>query len=263
MSKHRLSDKLGFFTAMPERVIELMPEIGSDPVLLYLYLRYRTNKHRGVAWPGYDDMQKGMGWGRRRISNTLSALVDAGLLEKDKRYGASTVYTLLLPPQVVDSSRAPRLKESRSATAVVAERDRIQDSVNQDESTQTETTSPNGYEKNIFRKEFAEYFAERIGLPVPEPKLEYDRKEAGKRWWQPVRRMCELADWMHDIAWSVMDDVITRMDKDGLTMDSPASIEKSFRSTIGALKRGAYKKPGEPKGHQGIRDYLKERGLEA
>ena len=263
MSKHRLTDKLGFFTAMPERIIEMMPEIGSDAVLLYLFLRYRTNKHRGVAWPGYNDMRSQIGWGKSRISNALHDLVNAGLVEKDKRFGASTVYTLLVPPQVVDSSPGAGQVESRSETTVVPEQDGIQDAVNQDESPQTQTTSPNGAEKNAFRKEFAERFAEIIGLPVPTPQNEGSKKKAGRRWWQPVRRMCELAGWKHDVAWTVMADVIERMDRDKLTIDAPASIEKNFRATIGALNRGAYSRPGEPKGHQGIKDYLRERGLEA
>lgn len=262
MAKHRLVDELGFFTAIPETVIELMPEIGSDAVLMYLYLRYRTNKYRGVAWPGYKDMRKHIGWGKTRISNALHALVEAGLVEKSKRFGASTVYTLLVPPQVEDSSPVAGQMESRNGTTVVPEQDLKQDSVNQDESgTKTNSFSPNGDEKNQFRKELEQYFSDCTGLPVPEPKNESEKKITAKRWWQPIRRMSELSEWKHDVALAVMADAIDHMDGDGLTIDAPASIEKVYNGIIGAIHRGAYKRPGEPKGHDGIRAYLRSRGV--
>jgi hypothetical protein len=249
---------------MPEGVIEMMPEIGSDAVLLYLYLRYRTNRYRGVAWPGYKDMRAHLRWGKTRISNALQKLVAEKLVEKDKRFGASTVYTLLIPPQVGDSSPVAGQKESRNATTVVPEQDRIQDVVNQDEEVpKKEVHSPNGDSKNEFRKEFTQYFCDCTGLNEPEPTNESARKLAGKRWWQPIRRMAELADWKHDVAWSVLGEAIEHMDKDGLTIDAPASVEKVFNGIVGAIHRGAYKRPGEPKGHDAIRSYLQSRGVTA
>lgn len=138
-----LKDELGFFTVMPEAVIELTPEIGSDAVFIYLYLRYRTNKKRGVAWPSYETMRKDIRWGRQRISNALKRLELRGLLIKNKRFGKSTEYILPKPPDVGGtdeqspsstgavltagngSSTGAVLKKSRSGTAVVPERDQV------------------------------------------------------------------------------------------------------------------------------------------
>ena len=152
----KLTDKLGFFTAMPEKVIELTSEIGSDAVFIYLYLRYMTNKKRGCAWPSYDKMRKDTGWGRQRISNALKKLELFKLLIKRKRYGKSTEYVLPKPPDVGgtsdesssstvvelieeneedDSSIVAEPKKSRSATPVVPKRDKVLKT----ESTQTES----------------------------------------------------------------------------------------------------------------------------
>ncbi len=138
-----LKDELGFFTVMPEAVIELTPEIGSDAVFIYLYLRYRTNKKRGVAWPSYETMRKDIRWGRQRISNALKILELKGLLIKNKRFGKSTEYILPKPADVGgtdeqspsstvavltggnDSSTVARPKKSRSATPVVPQRDKV------------------------------------------------------------------------------------------------------------------------------------------
>ena len=138
-----LKDELGFFTVIPEAIIELTPEIGSDAVFIYLYLRYRTNKKRGVAWPSYETMRKDIRWGRQRISNALKKLELRGLLIKNKRFGKSTEYILPKPPytggtdeqtpsstgavltQGNGSSTGAVLKKSRSGTAVVPERDYV------------------------------------------------------------------------------------------------------------------------------------------
>ncbi len=148
-----LKDELGFFTAMPERVIELTSEIGSDAVFIYLYLRYMTNKKRGCAWPSYDTIRKDTGWGKQRISNALKKLESTGLLIKRKRFGKSTEYVLPKPPDVGgtieespsstatelveenDSSTKAEPKKSRSATPVVPKRDKVLKT----ESTQTES----------------------------------------------------------------------------------------------------------------------------
>ena len=140
----KLTDEWGFFTPMPEVVIEMAAELGSDAVFLFMYLRYKTHRRSGSAWPSYTKMHEDFRWGRRRISNALKVLTDAKLLSKRKRFSGSTVYTLTRPPDVGVSnengaiSRAPTLmdapirpvarpQQSRSATTLDPERDSTQD----------------------------------------------------------------------------------------------------------------------------------------
>ena len=145
-----IKDEIGFFVTVPEGLIERAKEIGTDALCLFVYLRYRTNRKRGEAWPSYDRMIKDLGWGRRRIKNAIDALEKASVLERRKRFGNSTVYILSYkPPDVAvadersivsrgtelmgdDSNSIARSEESRSATPVVPERDLTQDRSTQD-----------------------------------------------------------------------------------------------------------------------------------
>jgi len=96
----KLTDEWGFFTPMPECVIERTAEIGSDAVFLFMYFRYRTNKERGCAFPKYETMCEDIGWGRRRIKIAIDKLEEFEYLRRRKRFGKSTEYFLTQPPDV-------------------------------------------------------------------------------------------------------------------------------------------------------------------
>jgi len=141
----RLVDEWGFLTPVPELVIEHMAQIGVDAFAVFSYLRYRTNKDRHVAWPGYKDMESKTGLRRERIAAALRALEDAGLLVRTKRFGDSTVYRLVRPPdvggddsisppsgQLADVGASPVVRQVDSSSPAVglqlsARADRIQD----------------------------------------------------------------------------------------------------------------------------------------
>lgn len=157
-SKDSIQDEWGFFVALPEIVLEMAPKIGVDAVVVFAYLRMRTNRDRGEAWPGYDDIQIGTGLRRVRIARALDALEAAGVMSRQKRFGKSTMYRLH-PPSVASSSSSTgglvdqptvvRQVDSSSSTgglSVVRQVDgildsSIQDSQNQDSGT---TLRPNG-----------------------------------------------------------------------------------------------------------------------
>ncbi len=144
MAKTKLTDEWGFFTPVPELVIEAMPELGTDAVTLFMYLRYKTHRRKGSAWPSYTQISEATGWGRRRISNAIKALDAGGWLSKRKRFSNTTVYTLTRPPHVggasssemelmdAASNRATEPQKSRNGTTEVAERDATQDLTTQD-----------------------------------------------------------------------------------------------------------------------------------
>jgi len=89
-----LSDRIGQFTAVPNWVLEMMPEIGMDGLAMYAYLLMRQGEN-GQCFPAYDRMQKDLGAGRGKIAKTLTVLVAAGLVTKKRRFSASTVYSVI------------------------------------------------------------------------------------------------------------------------------------------------------------------------
>lgn len=93
----KLHDKIGSFTIIPNSVVKLWSVIGLDAMGLFVYMRYRTNTQTGDAFPGYDLIQKETGIGRRRIAKAIRVLELHHLLERKKRFGKSTIYTLTLP----------------------------------------------------------------------------------------------------------------------------------------------------------------------
>ena len=104
----KLSDKIGSFTAFPNAVIKLWTKIGVDGIALFLYLRYRTNYETEVAFPSYDKIRADTGLTRRRIAKAIRSLEAVKVVERRRRFGNSTVYTLKLPESEV-SSVAPEL----------------------------------------------------------------------------------------------------------------------------------------------------------
>jgi len=85
---------MGSFTAIPNSVYEMAPEIGPAAVLVYLHLSYRRGKDN-TCWPGYDEIREYTGLGRNTISDAIKALCEAGLITKHRRFGNSTVYELI------------------------------------------------------------------------------------------------------------------------------------------------------------------------
>lgn len=93
----KLIDLIGFFTTVPESVIERIPEIGTDSFCLFVYLRYRTNRRRGEAFPSYAKIQTDLGgWSSKRVSAAIKGLESAGLVERERRFGKSTIYRLTI-----------------------------------------------------------------------------------------------------------------------------------------------------------------------
>ncbi len=95
-SKDKLVDQIGQFATIPYSVIRMADQIGVDGLAVFVYLRYRSNEH-GEAFPSYDTMQRDLGLRRQRISDALKRLEELGLLECNRRFSNSTIYTLKMP----------------------------------------------------------------------------------------------------------------------------------------------------------------------
>lgn len=192
MSDQTLINRIGFFVPVPETIVEMIPTIGVNAFVLFVYLQFRTNKKRRIAFPGYDKIGEDLGgWGRRRISEAIKALEDADLVEREKRFGASTIYYLNFPDppdmggrfvKSPSSSKMERMEDSssseterhsfRNGTTVVPKRNANLDSVKQDSVKQDE-------EERVrvgSRSEVISVICNASGL-ITIPSTEYDRVE--------------------------------------------------------------------------------------
>jgi len=149
----KLTDEWGFFTPMPEVVIEAWPQLGTDAIAMFLYLRFKTNKKRGVAWPSFKEINNSTGLSFRRISRGLKTLENNGLLYRKKRFSLPVEYRLVRPPDIGVSSpltvagleEKERLspltvtgQSSHSDNTVLSQWQTTQDSVKQDVVKKTE-----------------------------------------------------------------------------------------------------------------------------
>lgn len=99
MSGSRLYDEIGNFTAVPNWAIEMGDKIGTDGLVLLMALRYHSGVN-GEVFPAYDLLQVHTGLTRRRIALAIRKLEELKIIERQKRFGQSTIYRLknLLTP---------------------------------------------------------------------------------------------------------------------------------------------------------------------
>lgn len=90
--------------------------------------------------------------------------------------------------------------------------------------------------QNQKRKEIADHFASRTGLPVPAPRTATQQKAAGALWYAPLREMLELAGGDVPKAKRLIDDALTKLE--GLTISDPNSILKTARAIAAEGIRG-------------------------
>jgi hypothetical protein len=91
-------------------------------------------------------------------------------------------------------------------------------------------------------------FAEGTSLPVPKPTTGRKRREAGVRWWGPLREIAELVEWREADALQLLDAALARMQAQELTISAPGSILNVARAIVGEVKRGVYRPDGLARG---------------
>lgn len=129
MTKEKLIDTIGQFTTVPNSVIKMWGQIGLDAFALFVYLRYKTNSESGVAFPSYRDIQENTRLTRSRISAAISVLENASLLERKRRFDASTLYVIKMPPISASSQDLGLMPSSQDLGLPVV---RTSDTINTD-----------------------------------------------------------------------------------------------------------------------------------
>lgn len=240
-TEQTLFDRIGHFTVIPNSVIELWPIIGLDAMGIFIYLRYRSDKH-DQSFPTIRLMEAEMGINRRRIVQAIKVLVSHGLLERKRRFCASTIYTLKLPiishvetmeePPIVSHVETPlfqgvhtnqtqltRLNNTRAQEKhkpkeppKISEPSPISDPVKPKPKTQ----SPSALDGSMFAENIrplACEFCNRFGRG-PLNNAEYT-------FWS--KKFREL--FKQGITPELVAQAFAKMSRDGLTIKSPASIQ--------------------------------------
>jgi hypothetical protein len=89
------------------------------------------------------------------------------------------------------------------------------------------------------RKWVEEAFVAASGIPSPIANTVGERRAAGTRWWQPLRRMLLMADNDERRAAEIIQAAVANMRGDGLTVAAPQSIESTFTSKLGEGNTGS------------------------
>lgn len=91
---------------MPNWAIEMGKEIGTDGLVLLLALRYHSGENK-MIFPAYTLLEEHTGLNRHRIAKAIRKLEELKIIERQKRFGQSTIYrlkNLLSPTSSADSA---------------------------------------------------------------------------------------------------------------------------------------------------------------
>jgi len=90
--------------------------------------------------------------------------------------------------------------------------------------------------KNAIRKALEEHFISKTKLPRPLMGTAKQKKAAGERWWQPLRRIADLTGQDVIEGKKLIDAALKR--SEGLTISAPQSILKTAEAIVGKWARG-------------------------
>jgi DNA-binding transcriptional MocR family regulator len=256
-NKNRLVDRIGQFTTVPNTVIKMWNQIGMDAFALFVYLRYRTDEH-DECYPSYDTIQKDTGLRWARISAAVAKLEEAGLLERRKRFGNSTVYTLVMPPisppvELLEESPVVHLSNYSSPPvelSVVRQEDTNQIHLTRS-NEQDKPSSPDGEKRrngHSFWKEdilrLANIFSQERGVPVPAPKTASECKQVNMFWANPLKSLLAICEGDEARASRLIQLSVQHMEKEHLTCASPKQIVIVAGSVFADLKKGKLAEKG-------------------
>ena len=234
----KLSDQIGQFITIPVSVVKAIPQIGKDAFVLFSYLRFRTNSRSGKAFPSFDKIQEDTGLVRRKIAAALRSLESAGFVTRKRRFGASTIYTLIVPK---------RIKAPISNTVVTNENAPISNTVGTIISNPVVTLSRSTVSRSK-RKEDAD-------KPRPDPILSLPEviayRNTLKRTPNDMQRQAIANAGIKDLTlWQSV------LDAWRLHSWNPGSVPKMLNAyQAGGVKNGDTRKPAQPEPPKATRIY--------
>lgn len=93
---------MGRFAMIPFSFIENAKRMKVHTRWLYVALVYYFNTKNGIAFPSYDTLTKLTGLRREMISNGIKELERDGWITRKRRFGNSTLYTVIFNKDSVE-----------------------------------------------------------------------------------------------------------------------------------------------------------------
>lgn len=98
-----LRDEIGDFVGIPISFMEDTKQTAESRVV-FMVLRYHTNKKSKRAFPGYETIMAESGLSRQKTAEGIKVLVNTGWLVKHKQFAKVTEYELRYPARAVSST---------------------------------------------------------------------------------------------------------------------------------------------------------------
>lgn len=108
-----LKDEIGDFVAIPLSFIEDDHQTAESRVV-FMVLRYHTNRRRKRSFPGYETIMRETGLKRNKTAEGLAVLEKTGWLVKHRQFGRASEYELRYP----ERHDSPTGKLSQASTIV-------------------------------------------------------------------------------------------------------------------------------------------------
>jgi len=98
-----LRDEIGDFVGIPISFMEDTKQTAESRVV-FMVLRYHTNKKSKRAFPGYETIMTESGLSRQKTAEGIKVLVGTGWLVKHKQFAKVTEYELRYPTRALSST---------------------------------------------------------------------------------------------------------------------------------------------------------------
>ena len=194
--------------------------------------RYTRMKDR-VCRASLETIADGLGIDRSTVSRHLEALcadkylkdMSPNLKNKPHVYMDTGKIKFTVNMDVAESNTDGETVAQRNVTVAESrmKKDSKKDSKKEDLAPAKERGRPD-------ERAFEAKFSEITFIPIPQPNSIKEKKTAAERWYQPVRRMVEMAD---GLSLELLAETVRAMRGKGWDISAPQSIEKTFTAKFG------------------------------
>ena len=233
-----VQSRIGGFTPLIDSLAELY---GIIRAAVYGKVWRYCQMKDGVCRASLETLADGMGVDRSTISRHLAALCEDGYIKDltpDLRnrphvYSDTGKSRIIVNITVAQCNTEP---ETVAQSNVTVAQSRLSKDIKRDSKREKPLREKAPRTRTPEELELANLqtlFSEITGLPQPDPQASTKQRKAdGELWYQPIRRIQTACNGKSE---TVIRDAVSRLRKNGLTISSPKSIEKTTQAIYGEM----------------------------